>query len=101
METERKFSFSSWLRSPTGLVLLAFLAIAVFYLVTEHAAHFFGFLPYALLLLCPLLHLFMHGGHGGHGGHNGHSDNTETQGQPLTTSGPAGMKGQSPIGGKR
>jgi hypothetical protein len=85
MDTERKFTISSWLRSPTGLVLLAFLAIAAFYLVTEHTAHFFGFLPYALLLLCPLLHLFMHGGHGGH---NGHSDNTKTQ-------------GQSPAGGER
>jgi hypothetical protein len=21
------------------------------------------------LLLCPLMHVFMHGGHGGHGGH--------------------------------
>jgi hypothetical protein len=35
-------------------------------LVTEHTAHFFGILPYALLLLCPLLHLFMHSGHADH-----------------------------------
>jgi di/tricarboxylate transporter len=68
METKQKFSITGWLRSPTGLVLLTFLAIASFYLVTEHTAHVFSFLPYALLLLCPLLHLFMHGGHGGHGG---------------------------------
>jgi hypothetical protein len=64
------------IRSPTGLVLLAFLVIAGFFLVTEHTAHVFGVLPYALLLLCPLLHLFLHGGHGGHGGqgdeHGGH-----------------------------
>ncbi|HEX9596099.1 MAG TPA: DUF2933 domain-containing protein [Anaerolineales bacterium] len=52
MNTEQKFSVSSWLRSRTGLALLAFLAIAAFYLVTEHTAHFFGFLPFALLLLC-------------------------------------------------
>lgn len=56
-----------FLRSPAGLALLAFLAIAGFYLVTEHTAHLWGYLPYALLLLCPLLHLFMHGAHGGHG----------------------------------
>lgn len=80
MQTERKFSMSGWLRSPTGLVLLAFLAIAGFYLVTEHTAHVFGFLPYALLLLCPLLHLFMHGGHGGH---SGHGDDAGSQGQRL------------------
>lgn len=87
METERKFSIRGWLLSPTGFVLVAFLAIAAFYLVTEHTAHFFGFLPYALLLLCPLLHLFMHGGHGGHGGH---SDHTESQGSGLAAGGHSG-----------
>jgi hypothetical protein len=60
---------NTWPRSPTGLALIAFLAIAAFYFVTEHNVHFFGILPYALLLLCPLLHLFMHGGHGSHAGH--------------------------------
>ena len=84
METERKFSIRGWLLSPTGFVLVAFLAIAAFYLVTEHTAHFFGFLPYALLLLCPLLHLFMHGGHGGHG------DHTESQGSGLAAGGHSG-----------
>lgn len=49
------------------IALLAFLAIAAFFLFTEHRAHLFGFLPYLLVLACPLMHLF-HGGHG-HGGH--------------------------------
>lgn len=53
--------------SRTNIVLLGFLGIAAFYLVTEHRAHLFGFLPWLLLLACPLLHLF-HGGHDGHGG---------------------------------
>jgi hypothetical protein len=44
-----------------------FLAIAVFFLWEEHRAHILGVLPYALLLLCPLIHLFMHRGHGSHG----------------------------------
>ena len=43
-------------------------AIALFYLLTEHQAHLFGWLPYLLILACPLMHLFMHGGH--HGGHH-------------------------------
>jgi hypothetical protein len=61
----------SWLRSRSGLVLLAFLAIAGFFLVTEHTAHVLGVLPYLLLLACPLLH-FLHGGHGsGHDPHSG------------------------------
>jgi hypothetical protein len=49
------------------LVLIAFIAIAGFYLLAEHRAHVFGVLPWLLLLACPLLHLFMHGGHGGGG----------------------------------
>jgi len=55
-----------------------FALVAGFFLVTEHKAHLLGFyaehevhilgaLPYLLLLLCPLMHLFMHGG--GHGLH--------------------------------
>lgn len=59
-----------WWRSRIGLALLGFLLIAGFFLITEHTAHTLGALPYALILLCPLLHLFMHGGHGSnHGGH--------------------------------
>lgn len=59
---------SAFLRSRTRLVLLCFLAIAAFFLAVEHTAHFFGVLPYALVLLCPRLHLFMHRGHGGNPG---------------------------------
>jgi len=55
-------------------VLLGFLVIAGFFLVTEHTAHLLGILPYLLLLACPLLHFF-HGGHGGaHGGTHGGED---------------------------
>lgn len=48
-------------------------AIALFYLLTEHQAHLFGWLPFLLILACPLMHLFMHGGH--HRGH--HHENPE------------------------
>jgi len=52
--------------------LAGFLAVAGFFLWTEHRAHLLGFLPYLLILACPLMHLFHHGGHGGgtrvHGG---------------------------------
>jgi hypothetical protein len=34
---------------------LVFLAVAVFFLWTEHRAHFLGALPYAIVLLCPLM----------------------------------------------
>jgi hypothetical protein len=66
MEPSQEFNIARWVRSRTGLVLIAFLAIASFFLITEHTTHVLGILPYALLLLCPLLHLFMHSGHGDH-----------------------------------
>jgi hypothetical protein len=65
-----------WLWSRSGLVLVGFLLIAAFFVVTEHTAHVLGVLPYLLLLACPLLHLF-HRGHGSHdrpGPHDGHAD---------------------------
>ena len=52
-------------------VLVAFLAIAAFFLWTEHRAHLLGALPYLLLLACPLMHLFHHRGHGRHDRHGG------------------------------
>ena len=67
MSTDQHPSSGRWLHSRSGVVLLGFLAIAAFFLWTEHRAHLLGVLPYVLLLLCPLLHL-LHGGHGGHGG---------------------------------
>ena len=44
-------------------VLIGFLAIAAFFLLSEHRAHAFGLLPFLLLLVCPLMHIFMHRGH--------------------------------------
>ena len=57
------------LTSRSGLVLIGFLAIGAFFLLTEHRAHLLGILPFLLLLLCPLMHWFH-----GHGSHEGHSD---------------------------
>ena len=59
-----------WYQSRMTWVLLSFVAIGGFFLVTEHTAHILGALPFLLFLLCPLMMLFMHGGHGGHGGHD-------------------------------
>ena len=59
----------SFLASRAGLVLVGFLIIGGALLFTEHRAHVLGFLVWLPLLLCPLMHLFMHGGHGSHRGH--------------------------------
>ncbi len=70
-----------WFRTRSGLVLIGFLVIAGFFLVTEHTAHLLGILPYLLLLACPLLHFF-HGGHGGaHGGTHGDDDRPRRDGE--------------------
>lgn len=56
-------------------VLIGFLIIAGYFLIAEHKAHLSGYLyylPYLLLLACPFLHMFMHGGHGDHGSSGGH-----------------------------
>jgi hypothetical protein len=50
---------SRWL-----IALVLFLAIGAFLLLSEHRAHGFYLLLWLLILACPLLHLWMHGGQG-------------------------------------
>lgn len=62
--------------NPQGLsrgTIIACIVLTVvgFLVYTGHGAHMLGFFPYLLILACPLMHLFMHGGHGhSHGDHN-------------------------------
>ena len=53
-------------------VFIGFLLVAGYFLIMEHRAHLSGWLSsygvWLVLLACPLMHFFMHGGHG-HGGH--------------------------------
>lgn len=58
-------------RHAAGLIVIGL--VAAYFLLTEHLAHVMVALPYLLLLVCPLMHLFMHHGHGGHR-HGGHGD---------------------------
>lgn len=48
-------------------IWLTLAVVLGFFLLTEHQAHLFGALPFLLILLCPLMHVFMHHGHGSHG----------------------------------
>ena len=60
-------------------VFVGFAAVAAYFLITEHKAHLSGllyYLPFLLLLACPLLHLFHHGGPGGHGEHSSHRNDS-------------------------
>ena len=75
-------------QSRTKWVFIGFLAIAAYFLFTEHRAHLSAWLSsygiWLFLLACPLMHLFMHGGHGGHGSHRddgGEASDTKPKGQ--------------------
>lgn len=63
-------------RYPIGFLLL--IIIGGFFLWNEHRAHILGALPFLILLLCPIMHIFMHKGHGGHNGN--HDDHSHHQG---------------------
>lgn len=76
-QRDRRFDFA----------MLVLIGIVGFFLLTEHRAHALGVLPFAILLLCPLHHVFMHRGHGNHGDgdqsqrhHHGGGDSTDGRG---------------------
>lgn len=58
-----KAMLSQW-SSVSKTVFLAFCLIIATLIIYEHTIHVLSFLPYAFLLACPLMHLFMHHGHG-------------------------------------
>ncbi|HJT41969.1 MAG TPA: DUF2933 domain-containing protein [Rhizomicrobium sp.] len=62
-EHSHRSSLQDWLGSRIGIVTCAAVAILAFLIYTGHTAHLLGFAPYLLLLACPLMHIFMHGGH--------------------------------------
>ena len=74
----------SFWRSKAGYVCAGFLAIAGFFLITEHTAHVLGVLPWLLLAACPLMHMFMHHDHGGNrdgADHPKHADHDTAPGK--------------------
>jgi hypothetical protein len=72
-----KTHVSFW-RTWPGVCAILLMAALLFFLVTEHTAHFFGALPFAIFLLCPLMHFFMHRGHDNRGEH-GESKATDSR----------------------
>lgn len=68
-KTVKRINISMWL----------FLGFISYLLITEHWAHIVPYLPWLILLACPLMHIFMHGrhGHGNHDAHNNYSHHEE------------------------
>lgn len=56
----------SWFWSRTGVAVTMVVAMLAYFLLRSHTDHILASAPLLLLLACPLIHLFMHGGHGGH-----------------------------------
>lgn len=56
-------------------IMIGLLALAASLFIADHWVHVPQFLPYLLIALCPLMHIFGHGRHGHHGAHQ--SDKTD------------------------
>ena len=77
-------------RARAKLAFGGFLLVAAFFLLAEHRAHVLPYLPWLILLACPLMHVFMHGKHGSHGGHRqgsegGNNDSTVASNRSVAT----------------
>lgn len=69
------------------IAFVIFIIVAGYFLWTEHQAHVsmaIPYLPYLLILLCPLMHIFMHHGHGHGHGHENSSDVMGTDPDPAS-----------------
>lgn len=81
-DRQREPKRDNGMKSRAKWVFVAFALIAAYFLIAEHKTHLLGWLSaygiWLLLLACPLLHMFMHGGHGPHGGH-GHRRETQKE----------------------
>mgnify|MGYP003636135572 CR=1 FL=1 len=65
--------------TPKGLAALGLIGAATYFLLMEHKQHAWQYLPFLILLACPFMHMFMHGGHGGHG--EAHNEESEVPGK--------------------
>ncbi len=72
--SDQKRSF--WL-SPQRLAALGFIGAASYFLLIEYRQHLFAWLPFLILALCPLMHIFMRSGHNHDRHHQRYSEDNE------------------------
>lgn len=65
----------SFWRTSQGLSALVMIGAVTYFLLIEHSTHLFQALPFLIILLCPLMHIFMHRGHNFNDGHEGPEKN--------------------------
>lgn len=80
-------------RYSIGLLVMG--AIALYFLLSEHRAHFLGALPFLLLLACPLMHIFMHHNHGERADGHAH-DHSGKPGSNTSPTPPVSKTGEQP-----
>ena len=51
-----------WWQTSSGMLLIVLFAVGGYFLIKEHSAHIAENWILLILLLCPLMHIFMHGG---------------------------------------
>ena len=83
---KRKKNTPGFSSTPTGWAALALIGAVSYFLFIEHKQHIFQALPYLILLLCPLMHVFMHGSHGHTPGRLYAQDVLEALGVPVAQS---------------
>jgi len=66
-------SSNSFWSSNKAVPALVLIGAASYFLLVEHREHLYQWLPFLIIALCPLMHVFMHAGHG-HQNH-GHKNN--------------------------
>jgi len=49
-----------------GVATIFLIGAALYFIFVEHGEHVLPYLPFLIILLCPLMHIFMHKSHGGH-----------------------------------
>ena len=74
-------TLSKLAKNKKALLVLAAAAFAVIAFAKP------ALLPFALLMLCPMMHLFMHGGHGSHGTHNAKTEAVKITHRPNLDTG--------------
>ncbi len=73
----RQVRLTDFLKSPSGLLTLTLVVVGVLFMVAAYGDTLLRWLPYGLILLCPLIHLLLHRGHSGHKNHSDHVHSEE------------------------
>ena len=68
--------------TPHGAAVIFMIFAVSYFLWTEHRAHVIEALPWVIVRICPLMHVFMHRGHGHHGSDDGRAgSSTDKKGE--------------------